>query len=88
MVPGAGSKFGSPMFEPEVFQKKMNCIEKVLVALLGFLGAAHRHSAPGKLHPLLPPLVTPLVHGPQVNKCDLTNLPFSFKEKSNAEFTN
>ena len=27
MAPGARRKFGAPMFEPEVFQKQMNCIE-------------------------------------------------------------
>jgi len=28
MAPGARSKFGAPMFEPEVFRKQMYCIEK------------------------------------------------------------
>jgi len=28
MAPGAGSKFGAPMFEPEVFQKQIYCIEE------------------------------------------------------------
>jgi len=28
MEPGARSKFGAPMFEPEVFQKQMHCIEE------------------------------------------------------------
>jgi len=36
MAPGERSKFGAPMFEPEVFQKQMDCIEEstVLVTLL------------------------------------------------------
>jgi len=28
MAPGARSKFGAPMFEPEVFRKQMYCIEE------------------------------------------------------------
>jgi len=35
MGPGARSKFGVPMFEPEVFRKQMYCIEKALMTLLG-----------------------------------------------------
>jgi len=27
MAPGTGSKFGAPMFEPDVFRKQMFCIE-------------------------------------------------------------
>jgi len=27
MVPGTGSKFGAPMFEPDVFRKQIFCIE-------------------------------------------------------------
>ena len=38
MAPGARSKFGAPMFEPEVFRKQMYCTE-VLVTLLGLFGA-------------------------------------------------
>ena len=34
MAPGARSKFGAPVFQPEVFRKQMYCIE-VLVTLLG-----------------------------------------------------
>jgi len=37
MAPGV-SKFGAPMFEPEVFRKQMYCTE-VLVTLLGLFGA-------------------------------------------------
>jgi len=28
MAPGARNKFGVPVFEPEVFQKQMYCIEE------------------------------------------------------------
>jgi len=38
MAPGAKSKFGAPIFEPEVFRKQMYCTE-VLVTLLGLFGA-------------------------------------------------
>jgi len=38
MAPGARSKFGAPVFEPEVFLKQMYCTE-VLVTLLGLFGA-------------------------------------------------
>jgi len=34
----ARSKFGAPMFEPEVFRKQMHCIEEVHVTLLGLFG--------------------------------------------------
>jgi len=59
MAPGARSKFGAPMFEPEVFRKQMYCTE-VLVTLLELCGppAVIRH--PGNCAPL-PPVVTPLV---------------------------
>jgi len=48
------------MFEPEIFPKQMNCIA-VLVTLLGLLGAARNHSAPGELCPLAPPSLRPLL---------------------------
>jgi len=38
MAPGARSKFGAPVFEPEDFRKQMYCTE-VLVTLLGLFGA-------------------------------------------------
>jgi len=38
MAPGARSKFGDPVFEPEVFRKQIYCTE-VLVTLLGHFGA-------------------------------------------------
>jgi len=63
MTPGARSKFGSPMFEPEVFRKQMYCIEE-FVTLLGLFGAPavirrpHIDSAHGELCPSCP-VVTP-----------------------------
>jgi len=44
MAPGAKSKFGAPMLEPEVFRKQMFWTE-VPVTLLGLFGA-RSHSAP------------------------------------------
>jgi len=35
MAPGARSKFGALMFEPEVFRKQCAVLKKVLVILLG-----------------------------------------------------
>ena len=44
MAPEARSKFGAPIFEPEVFRKQMYCTE-VLVTLLGLFGAPQSFSA-------------------------------------------
>jgi len=73
LAPGARSKFGAPMFEPEVFRRQMHCIAKVLVTLLGLFGAPRSHATsrsdlapsrvvrrPGNCAPLTP-LVTALV---------------------------
>ena len=64
MAPGTRSKFGAPMFEPEVFQKKIHCIE-VLVSCdivgtfqrspLSF-GALIVIRRPGNCAPMLPSL--------------------------------
>jgi len=35
MAPGARSKFGAPIFEPEVFRKQMYCIEESTCDLVG-----------------------------------------------------
>jgi len=51
------NKFGTPMFEPEVFPKQMYCIEEVLVTLLGLFGASRSASAPWEL--CLPPRYAP-----------------------------
>ena len=48
MAPEARSKFGAPMFEPEVFWKQMYCIEasRVHVNMLGLFGAPRSDLAP------------------------------------------
>jgi len=35
MAPGAKSKFGAPMPEPEVFQKQMYCVEESTFDIVG-----------------------------------------------------
>jgi len=57
MAPGARSKFGATMFEPEVFRKQIYCIEKILVALLGLFGAR------GIVPPFAPPSLHPWEYG-------------------------
>jgi len=37
MAPGARSKFGAPMFEPEVFRKRMYCVEESICDIDGTL---------------------------------------------------
>jgi len=44
MAPGARSKFGTPVFEPEVFWQQMYCTE-VLLTLLGLFGAPQSFGA-------------------------------------------
>ena len=46
MAPGARSKFGAPMFEPEVFRKQMHCIEESACDIVRPLWGPHNHSAP------------------------------------------
>jgi len=46
MVPGTGSKFGAPMFEPDVFRKQMICIETSTINTVGLFGAPQSYSAP------------------------------------------
>jgi len=58
MAPGARSKFGAPVLEPEIFRKQMYCIE-VLVTLLGLFDALIVTWRPGYRAPC--PVVTPLV---------------------------
>ena len=53
MASGARTKFGAPMFKPEVFRKQMYCIE---VTFLGLFNAPPcSDSAPGALRPPCPP---------------------------------
>jgi len=35
MAPGARSKFGTPMFEPEIFRKHISCIEESTCDIVG-----------------------------------------------------
>jgi len=59
MAPGARSKFGAPIFEPEVFRKQMYCTEQsILMTLLAFR-CPRSHSAPMELFPLCPPRYAP-----------------------------
>jgi len=37
MAPGARSRFGAPMFEPEIFRKHMHCIEESICDIVGTL---------------------------------------------------
>jgi len=68
MAPGARSKFGAPMFEPEVFRKQMYCTE--VVTLLWLFGAPQSFSAliviwrPDNCAPC-PPLITARSDAPQ-----------------------
>jgi len=67
MAPGAGSKFGAPMFEPEVFQKQIYCIEENACDIAEtFHRPAQLFSAPIMIRrpwncAPLAPLVAPLV---------------------------
>ena len=46
MAPGARTKFGAHIFEPEVFRKQCTALKNVRVTLLGRYGAPRNHSAP------------------------------------------
>jgi len=55
MAPGAKSKFGAPMIEPEVFQKQMYCTEKCICDFVGtFRRPTQSFSAPILIRPLAP----------------------------------
>jgi len=56
MAPGARSKFDAHMFEPEVFQKQMYCVEESTCDIVG----TFRHSRSDSTSGALCPLVTPL----------------------------
>jgi len=49
MAPGARSKFGAPMFEPEVFRKQIYCIEESTCDIDGTFARPRSDSAPGEL---------------------------------------
>jgi len=46
MAPGARNKFGTPMFEPEIFRKQMHCIEETTCDIVGTFWCPHSDSAP------------------------------------------
>ena len=46
MAPGARCKFGTPIFEPEVFRKQMYCIEEGTCDIAGIVWRVRNHSAP------------------------------------------
>jgi len=54
MAPGTRSKFGkfgTPVFEPEVFRKQMYCIEESTCDNVGTFRRSHSDLAPGELFP-------------------------------------
>jgi len=55
MAPRARSKFGAHMFEPEVFQKQMYCVEESTCDIVGTFRRPHSDSTPGKCVPSLRP---------------------------------
>jgi len=59
MAPGARSRFGAPVLEPEIFRKQMYCIEESICGIVGTLRRPRSDSAPGNCFPLSS-LVTPL----------------------------
>jgi len=85
MAPGARSKFGAPMFEPEVFRKQMYCTE-VLVTLLGLFGAVLVIRRLGNFAPVVTPLITA-----RINKSWYTALTRGIREPwalGEAKFSN
>jgi len=96
MVPGERSKFGTPMFEPEVFRKQMYCTE-VLVKMLGLFRAPQSFDAlilirrPGNCAPC-PPSLRPwlLCAATRLNKSWCTALTRGIREPwvlSGAQFS-
>ena len=60
MAPGARSKFGAPMFEPELIRKQMYCIKESTCVIVGtFRRPPWRFGARGIVPPC-PPLFTTL----------------------------
>jgi len=54
MAPGARSKFGAPILEPEVFRKEIYCIEQSTCEIFGTFRRPHNDPALGELYPLTP----------------------------------
>ena len=66
MARGTRSKFGAPIFEPEVFRKQMYWIEESTYDIVGTFRRPHSHSArpavirrPGICAPLVHPALHP-----------------------------
>jgi len=54
MAPEAGSKYGAPVLEFEVFRTQMYWLKEVLVTLLGLFGAIAMIRRPGNRAPFVP----------------------------------
>ena len=54
MAPGARSKFGAPIFEPEFFRKQMYCVDESTCANFGTFRPAAMIRRPGNCAPLCP----------------------------------
>jgi len=72
MALGARSRFGAPMFEPDVFRKQMYCIEESICDIVGTFRRSTQSFGvpivirrPGNCAPLVTPLVSvpePIMH--------------------------
>jgi len=86
MAPGARSKYGAPMFEPEVFQKQIHCIEEssLLVTLLGLFSAPSSDSAPGELCPPCSPSLRPCIDNDHQRDrvCRVWQLAYAVRENN------
>jgi len=52
MAPSARCKFGAPIFESEVFRKRMYCIEECMFDIVRIFGAPAVIRRPGNCAPL------------------------------------
>ena len=59
MAPGARSKIGASLFEPDVIRKQMYYIEESTYAIVGTFRRPRSDSVPGKLWPTFPSRYTP-----------------------------
>jgi len=63
MAHGTRSKFGAPVFEPEVFRKQMYCIEESIHDIVGTFRRPPQWFGARRIAPLLSPLVKLLDDG-------------------------
>ena len=81
MASGARNKFGSPVFEPEVFRKQMYCIEECtygIVEIFGTPATIHPPRVirrPGKRAPLAPSDWTIMQRAKSYRRMSANNLP-------------